>query len=323
MTEYGYFLACEDHGPKELIEQARMAEQAGFTSLWISDHYHPWIDVQGHSPFVWSVIGAISQATSLPVQTAVTCPTVRVHPAVVAQAAATSAVLLEGRFRLGVGTGEALNEHILGGPWPQASVRMEMLEEAIGVIRHLLTGEEVSHHGKHYTVENARLYDVPDEPVPIDVSGFGPAAIELAGRVGDGFVTTMPDVEGLERFRRSGGGRSSGQGPAFAGTKVCYDTDRDTAVRTVHHRWPNMFLPGELGQILPTPAHFEQASQLVTEEQVARSGPVCGADPEEHVQALREFADAGFDVVHVNQIGPDLRGFFDFYRTSVLPRLRD
>ncbi|MFH0241689.1 TIGR03557 family F420-dependent LLM class oxidoreductase [Streptomyces sp. HK10] len=323
MTEYGYFLACEDHGPNELVEQARMAEQAGFTSLWISDHYHPWNGVQGHSPFVWSVIGAISRATSLPVQTAVTCPTVRVHPAVVAQAAATSAVMLEGRFRLGVGTGEALNEHILGDRWPQASVRMEMLEEAIGVIRHLLAGEEVSHHGRHYTVENARLYDVPDRPVPVDVSGFGPAAIELAGRVGDGFITTMPDVEGLDRFRRSGGGRGSGQGPAFAGTKVCYGTDRGEAVRTVHRHWPNLFLPGELGQVLPTPAHFEQASRLVTEEMAAGSGLPCGDDPDEHVRALREFADSGFDVVHVSQIGPDLRGFFDFYRTDVLPRLKD
>ncbi|GAA2412346.1 LLM class F420-dependent oxidoreductase [Streptomyces glaucosporus] len=320
-TEYGYFLACEDHGPEALVEQARMAEEAGFTSLWISDHYHPWNDVQGHSPFVWSVIGAVSRVTSLPVQTAVTCPTVRVHPAVVAQAAATSAVLLRGRFRLGVGTGEALNEHILGDPWPRASVRMEMLEEAVEVIRRLLTGEEVSHRGRYYTVENARLYDVPDEPVPIDVSGFGPAAIELAGRIADGFVTTMPDAEGLERFRR-GGGERGGRRPAFAGTKVCYTRDRDEAVRIVHRRWPNMFLPGELGQILPTPAHFEQASRLVTEETVASSGLPFGDDPEEHVRALRAFADAGFDVVHVNQIGPDLEGFFAFYRDEVLPRLR-
>ncbi|HEX5568782.1 MAG TPA: TIGR03557 family F420-dependent LLM class oxidoreductase [Streptomyces sp.] len=321
MTEYGYFLASEDHGPKALVEQARMAEQAGFASLWISDHFHPWNDAQGHSPFVWSVIGALSQATSLPVQTAVTCPTVRTHPAIVAQAAATSALTLEGRFRLGVGSGEALNEHILGGPWPRAVIRQEMLEEAVTVIRHLMTGEEVSHRGRHYTLENARLYDVPGEPVPIDISGFGPAAIALAGRIGDGFITTMPNAEDLELFRHSGGGRGSGQGPAFAGTKVCYDTDRDEAVRTVHRRWPNMFLPGELGQILPTPAHFEQASQLVTEAQVAESPVVCGDDPEEHIGALKVFADTGFDVVHVNQIGPDLRGFFDFYRTRVLPQL--
>ncbi|MCF6524352.1 TIGR03557 family F420-dependent LLM class oxidoreductase [Streptomyces sp. JJ36] len=317
---YGYFLACEDYDPQELVEQARMAEQAGFTSLWISDHFHPWTSEQGHSPFVWSVLGALAEATSLPVETAVTCPTVRTHPAVVAQAAATSAVLLgDGRFRLGVGSGEALNEHILGTAWPQAPVRLEMLEEAVGVIRQLMTGKEISHFGKHYHVENARLYDVPDEPVPIDISGFGPAAVELAGRVGDGFITMAPDEEGVARFRRSGGG----QQPARAGTKVCYDTDRDNAVRTVHHRWPNMFLPGELSQVLPTPAHFEQAARLVTEQQVADSPVVCGDDPDEHIRALQEFRAAGFDAVHVNQIGPDLRGFFDFYRTKVLPQLTE
>jgi G6PDH family F420-dependent oxidoreductase len=315
---YGYFLAGEDHGPASLIEQARMAEQAGFTSLWISDHFHPWNRVQGHSPFVWSVIGALAEATSLPVQTAVTCPTVRTHPAVVAQAAATSSVLLgEDRFRLGVGSGEALNEHVVGADWPQVSVRLEMLEEAVGVIRQLLSGEEVSHYGKHYTVENARLYDVPEQPVPIDVSGFGPTAVALAARVGDGFITMDPDEEAVARFRRGGGG----QQPARGGLKVCYDIERPAAVHTVAERWPNMFLPGELSQLLPTPAHIEQATHLVTEQQVEDSGMVCGDDPEEHVRALAAYADAGFDAVHVNQVGTDMRGFFDFYRTKVLPQL--
>jgi G6PDH family F420-dependent oxidoreductase len=315
---YGYFLTCEDHGPRALVEQARMAEDAGFTSLWISDHYHPWTTTQGHSPFVWSVIGALAEATSLPVETAVTCPTLRTHPAVVAQAAATSAVLLGGdRFRLGVGSGEALNEHILGTVWPEAPVRLEMLEEAVAVIRKLLSGEEISHHGKHYTVENARLYDVPDEPVPIDVSGFGPAAVELASRIADGFITMEPDGDSVARFRRGGTGR-----PALGGLKVCYETDRGVAVRTVRERWPNMFLPGELGQVLPTTAHFEQASGLVTEQHVKEAGIACGDDPEEHIRSLTAYADAGFDAVFVNQIGPDLRAFFDFYRTKVLPQLR-
>jgi G6PDH family F420-dependent oxidoreductase len=321
MTEYGYFLASEDYGPSDLVEQARMAEQAGFTSLWISDHYHPWTAVQGHSPFVWSVIGALSQATSLPVETAVTCPTVRIHPAVIAQAAATSSALLDGRFRLGVGTGEALNEHITGDRWPPADIRGDMLEEAVGIIRRLLTGEEVTHRGRHYTVENARLYDVPDRPVPIDVAGSGPAATEMAGRIGDGYITMGPDSAAVHRFRRSGGGRHQGQGNAYAGMKACYDQDRATAVRTVRHRWPNMLLPGELAQVLPTPAHFEQATQLVTEEQVADSPIPCGDDPEEHLRSLSAYVDAGFDGVRINQIGPDLRGFFDFYRTKILPQL--
>ncbi|MCF4141163.1 LLM class F420-dependent oxidoreductase [Streptomyces sp. Tue 6430] len=316
MPEYGYFLSCEEFGPADLVEQARMAEQAGFTALWISDHYHPWNGAQGQSPFVWSVIGALSQAVSLPVETAVTCPTVRMHPAVVAQAAATSAVLTEGRFRLGVGSGEALNEHILGDAWPPAHVRLEMLEEAIQIMRRLFTGEEVNHVGTHYRVENARLYTVPDEPVPIDVSGFGPKATSLASRVGDGYITMMPEEPMVEQFRKGGGGAKLVSG----GTKVCYGPDREEAVRTVRRLWSNQLLPGEMGQVLPTPSHFEQLEPLVTEEMVARN-TVCGDDVDAHVTALKAFADAGFDRIYVNQIGPDQRGFFDFYRTKVLPRL--
>ncbi|GAA3882068.1 LLM class F420-dependent oxidoreductase [Streptomyces lacrimifluminis] len=316
MPEYGYFLACEEFGPAELVEQARQAEQAGFQALWISDHYHPWNDAQGQSPFVWSVIGALSQAVSLPIETAVTCPTVRMHPAVVAQAAATSAVMTDGRFRLGVGTGEALNEHILGDQWPPAHTRLEMLEEAIQVMRRLFTGEEVNHRGAHYTVENARLYTVPDEPVPIDVSGFGPQATALAARVGDGYITMGPDEDLTTQFRKGGGG----SGLVSGGTKVCYGPDREEAVRTVHKLWSNQLLPGEMAQILPTPRHFEQLEPLVTESMVSES-TVCGPDVDEHVSELSAFADAGFDRVYVSQIGPDQRGFFDFYRTKVLPQL--
>ncbi|MBG7698646.1 LLM class F420-dependent oxidoreductase [Streptomyces sp. MC1] len=316
MPEYGYFLASEEHDPAALVEQARMAEQAGFQALWISDHYHPWNDAQGQSPFVWSVIGALSEAVSLPIETAVTCPTVRMHPAVVAQAAATSAVMTQGRFRLGLGTGEALNEHILGDPWPPLHVRLEMLEEAIQVMRRLFTGEEVNHHGTHYTVENARLYTVPKELVPIDISGFGPKATSLAARVGDGYITMMPEEEMVTQFRKGGGGAK----PVSGGTKVCYGTDRDECVRTVHRLWYNELLPGEMGQVLPSPRHFEQLQELVTEDMV-REKSVCGDDVEEHVSALKAFADTGFDRVYVNQIGPDQRGFFDFYRTKVLPQL--
>lgn len=316
MTEYGYFLACEEHGPAALVEQARMAEQAGFTALWISDHFHPWNDAQGQSPFVWSVIGALSEVTSLPVQTAVTCPTVRLHPAVTAHAAATAAVQTGGGFRLGVGSGEALNEHVLGDRWPQASVRLEMLEEAVQVMRMLFSGDEVSHHGKHYTVENARLYTVPDAPVPIDISGFGPAATELAGRIGDGFVTMGPDADAVARFRRAGGGTK----PVRGGLKVCWGTDREEALRTAHRLWATEQLPGELAQVLPTPRHMEQASELVPAERVARN-VTCGDDVDAHLAALTAFHEAGFDAVYVNQIGADQRGFFDFYRTKVLPQL--
>ncbi|MFI2346608.1 LLM class F420-dependent oxidoreductase [Streptomyces sp. NPDC019443] len=315
MPQFGYFLSCEEHTPAELVEQARMAEQAGFTSLWISDHYHPWNDNQGESPFVWSVIGALSQAVSLPVETAVTCPLVRLHPAVVAQAAATSAVQLAGGFRLGVGTGEALNEHILGDRWPEASVRLEMLEEAVHLMRLLFTGEQVSHRGRHYSVENARLYTVPDEPVPIDVSAFGPQAADLAGRIGDGLITMAPDRTLLERFRGSGGGK-----PVYGGLKVCWGTDGEEALRTAHRLWANEQLPGELLQILPTPRHFEQASQLVTRQHVQAAVP-CGNDVEVHVAALTKYVEAEFDTVYIGQIGKEQRGFFEFYGNEVLPRL--
>ncbi|MFH8607367.1 TIGR03557 family F420-dependent LLM class oxidoreductase [Streptomyces sp. NPDC018029] len=317
MPEYGYFLATEEFGPAELVEQARMAEQAGFQALWISDHYHPWNAAQGQSPFVWSVIGALAEAVSLPVETAVTCPTVRMHPAVVAQAAATSAVLTGGRFRLGVGTGEALNEHILGGPWPPAHVRLEMLEEAVQVMRNLFTGEEVNHHGTHYTVEKARLYTVPDEPVPIDVSGFGPKATALAARIGDGFITMTPDETLVSRYRKGGGGGK----PVSGGVKVCYGIDREAAVRRARELWSSQLLPGEMAQLLPTPRHFEQLDPLVTDE-MAASSFTCGDDVDEHVGTLGAFTDAGFDRVYVSQIGPDQRGFFDFYRTKVLPQLQ-
>ncbi|MFJ9176012.1 TIGR03557 family F420-dependent LLM class oxidoreductase [Streptomyces sp. NPDC102360] len=318
MPEYGYFLASEEFGPHELVEQARMAEQAGFDCLWISDHYHPWNDAQGQSPFVWNVIGALAEAVSLPVETAVTCPTVRIHPAVLAQAVATSAVQLKGRFRFGVGTGEALNEHILGGPWPSAHVRMEMLEEAIGVIRKLLDGGEVTHRGEHYTVENARIHTRPEGPVPIDISGFGPQATALAARVGDGYITMSPDEELVTQFRKGGGGAK----PVAGGLKVCYGPDRAAAVRRAHGLWASQLLPGELGQVLPTSRHFEQAETLVTEQMVDGAMP-CGPDAGEHVSALDAFARAGFDRVYVNQIGPDQQEFFDFYRTTVLPQLKN
>ena len=310
----GYFLSCEENAPAELLAQARAAERAGFQALWISDHYHPWNDEQGESPFVWAVIGALAEATALPVTTAVTCPTIRIHPAVIAQAAATAAVMLPGRFNLGVGSGEALNEQVLGDDWPEADVRLEMLEESIEVMRELWTGEVVNRRGTHYRVRHARIYTLPDEPPPILVSGFGPKSIELAGRVGDGFVTTSPDADAIERFREAGGKGKLVQ----AGAKVCYGSDEEQARKTAHRLWPNDGLPGELAQVLSTPQHFEQASTLVTEEMIAETLP-CGPDIERHVEALQEYADAGVDELYVQQIGGG-EEFFEAYAREVLPR---
>ncbi len=311
----GYFLSCEEFGPRELIRQATLAEEAGFCGLWISDHFHPWNDEQGESPFVWSVIGALAEATSLPVTTAVTCPMLRVHPAILAQAAATSAAMMPGRFAFGVGTGEALNEHILGDAWPNADVRLGMLEEAIEIIRELWTGRQVTHEGNHYLVENARVYTLPGELPPIYVSGFGPKAIDLAARIGDGFCLVTPDADAVQRFRSGGGGEKTVQ----AGAKVCWGADEAACRATGYRLWPNESLPGELPQILPTPAHFEQAVELVTEEMVAGSVP-CGPDLDEHAEHLQPYADAGVDEVYVQQIGTGHEDFFAAYARDVLPR---
>ncbi|HYN94012.1 MAG TPA: TIGR03557 family F420-dependent LLM class oxidoreductase [Pilimelia sp.] len=310
----GYFLSCEEFTPAELLEQARAAEAAGFAGLWISDHYHPWVDAQGQSPFVWSMIGALSQAVRLPVTTAVTCPTVRIHPAVLAQAAATSAVLLDGRFVLGVGSGEALNEHILGDAWPGADVRLEMLEEAVLVMRQLWKGGFVSHRGRHYTVEQARLYTLPESPPPVYVSGFGPKAVDLAARIGDGYVSVMPDADLVRRFQLGGGNGK----PAQGGFKACYADTEEEAVRIAYERWPNAGVPGELSQVLPSPRHFEQASQLVPAEMM-KDAFVCGKDPEKHLARIDEYAKAGFDEVYIANTGPNLHGFFELYAKRVLP----
>jgi G6PDH family F420-dependent oxidoreductase len=251
------------------------------------------------------------------VTTAVTCPTVRIHPAVIAQAAATASVMLDGRFSLGVGSGEALNEHILGDHWPEAGERLEMLEEAVEVIRTLWGGGAQDHRGQHYRVEHARIYDLPEEPPAIIVSGFGPKSIELAARIGDGFATTGPDGEAVEQFRSSARDGAIVQG----GMKVCWGDDERRCVKTVHRLWANESLPGELAQILPTPEHFEQASTLVTEEMVAESVP-CGPDLDRHLEQIKAYEEAGFDELYINQIGPDQDAFFAAYREQVLPCVR-
>jgi G6PDH family F420-dependent oxidoreductase len=317
MPEFGYFLSSEEHGPGALLEQAQLAADAGIERVWISDHFHPWLDEQGESPFVWSVIGAIGAATDLTVTTAVTCPTVRTHPAVIAQAAATSALLLDGRFELGVGSGEALNEQVLGGRWPPTDVRLDMLEEAVDVIRQLWTGEQVSHEGTHYRVENARLYSVPDSPPPIPVSGFGPKATDLAASIGDGYLSASPNGELVTRYREAGG-----KGLAQGAIKVCWGPDRAECVERAHRLWRNTAVPGELAQELRSPAHFDQAAELVEPEMVAEKIP-CGPELEPIMDSFREYLDAGFDRVYINQIGPDQEPFFRFYESELGPALAE
>ena len=312
----GYALSSEEHRPLDLVEHARRAEEAGFSFALVSDHFHPWVDRQGQSPFVWGVLGGIAVATErLVVGTGVTCPTIRIHPAIVAQAAATAASMLPGRFFLGVGTGENLNEHVLGDRWPPAEIRREMLEEAVAVMRQLWQGELTSHRGDYYTVENARLYTVPEEPIEVMVAAGGPEAAELAGRIGDGFVGTAPEAELLEAFEAAGG---EGK-PRYGQLTVCWAEDEAEARRTAHEWWPNAALKGTLGQELPLPSHFEAAAAMVTEDDVAEA-VVCGPDPERHAEAIDAYVEAGYDHVYVHQVGPDQEGFLRFSERELLPR---
>jgi G6PDH family F420-dependent oxidoreductase len=313
---FGYFLSCEEYSPAELVEQAVAAGRAGFDALWISDHFHPWNDEQGESPFVWGMIGALSQACSLPVTTAVTCPTTRIHPAIVAQAAATAAVQLQGKFVLGVGTGEALNEHVLGDAWPSEDIRLEMLEEAVELMRRLWSGEVVTVRGEHYDLDTARIYTLPDEPVPVYVSAFGPKALDVAARIGDGFINTTDDADTVRAFKEKSGGK-----PCHGGVKVAWADSEDEGIDHAHRLWANSGLPGELSQVLPSPKHFEQAAQLVTRESTAES-IVAGNDIDAHVQQLRSYVDAGYDEVYVANMGPHYLAMIEAYGREVLPALR-
>lgn len=317
MAQLGYALSSEEHGPRDLIRYAARAEEAGFAFALISDHFHPWIGKQGHSPFVWSVLGGLAQATErLEIGTGVTCPTVRMHPVIVAHAAATVASMMPGRFFLGLGSGENLNEHILGDRWPSASVRLEMLEEAIDVIRRLWTGEEITHQGEHYTVDRARLYTLPDDPPPVYVAASGEKAVALAARAGDGLIGVAPSVDTLRSFEKQGG---EGK-PTIGQVHVCWAASEQEARRIAHAWWPNTALTGDLFVELPTPRHFEQAAELVSEDDVAAKVP-CGPDPERHVAAIQDYLDAGYERVYVHQIGPDQEGFLRFFRDEVLPRV--
>jgi len=316
--EIGYSLMSEEHMPDKLVEYAQLAEQSGFTFATISDHYHPWLDLQGQSPFVWSTIGAISQVTkTLRLGTAVTCPTMRIHPAIIAQAAATSAALMPDRFFLGVGTGENLNEHILGAFWPPHEIRSYMLEEALEVIRELWGGKNTSYYGNFYVVENARIYTLPEKPIPIYVAVEGPKMAALAGKIGDGLISTTPDGLFIEKFRSEG---ENDDLPCYCQVTVCYGEDEAKARQIALKQWPIPAIPGELDRELPTPKFFEVTAALVTEEKLVEQ-VACGPDPKKHMEAIQKYLDAGFKKVSVHNIGPNQEGFFKFYKEKIFPQL--
>lgn len=310
----------EEHVPIELVKFAQLAEQANFTFATISDHYHPWLDAQGQSPFVWSTIGAISQVTKkIMLGTAVTCPTMRIHPAIIAQAAATSASLLPDRFFLGVGTGENLNEHILGTCWSSHEVRSAMLEEALEVIRELWKGKNTNYYGNFYVVENARIYTLPEKPIPVFVAAEGPKMASLAGKIGDGLISTTPDASLIEKFRE--GGKNNGL-PCYCQVTVCYDEDEAKARKTAHKQWPIPAIPGDLNRELSIPQYFEATASLVTEEKVAEQ-VACGPDPKKHLEAIQKYIDAGFKKISIHNIGFNQEGFFKFYKEKIIPQLTE
>jgi coenzyme F420-dependent glucose-6-phosphate dehydrogenase len=317
MPELGFALSSEDHPPNELVRQAVLAERAGFTFALISDHFHPWVDAQGHSPFVWSTLGGIAGATeTIRLGTGVTCPLIRLHPAIVAQAAASVAAMMPGRFFLGVGTGENLNEHVLGDRWPLPDERLDMLEEAVEVIRLLWQGGERTHRGKRYTVDHARLYTLPEELPEIYGAAAKPGAAKLAGRIADGLISTAPDAEVVKAFEGAGG-----KGKQKLGMMHCaYDTDEKAGLKRATTLWPNLALKGPLGQDLATPSDFKSAAEMVSEEDVAEQTP-CGPDPGPYLDLIGTYADAGFTHVYIHQIGDNQAEFVDFAEKELMPKL--
>jgi len=316
MTSWGYTLSSEEFGPRQLAANAVKAENAGFDFVTVSDHYHPWTQSQGHSPFAWTTIGAAGALTSrISIGTGVTCPIMRIHPAVVAQAAASSSALCDGRFFLGVGTGEALNEHIIAQRWPSVDERREMLEEAIEIMRALWTGETLDHRGMYFQVDNARLFTTPPAPIPVIMAASGTAAAETAAAVADGLWSTKPDPEVVKAYRTAGGA-----GPVIGQVTLCWAASAEEGRATALRVWPNAGVPGQLTQDLPTWTHFEQAATLVTEETLAERVPA-GPDPKPVIETVREYEAAGFDRIHFHQVGQDQDGFLRFWRDELAPAL--
>jgi G6PDH family F420-dependent oxidoreductase len=315
MTRYGFSLMCEIHPPDALLDQARRAEEAGFEFITISDHIHPWLESHEHSAYAWSVLGALAvQTRRAELVSLVTCPTHRYHPAIVAQKAATVAAMSGGRFRLGVGSGENLNEHVVGRGWPAADERQEMLEEAIGIIRALHAGGYVSHTGPHFRVQDARIFTLPDEPPPIYVAAGGPQAAALAGRAGDGLVATEPDAALVDAFDAEGAGR-----PHMGQLAVSAGADEDAAVEAAH-RYFRFSAPGwKVMSELPNVVNFEAATATVRPEDVAEAIP-CGPDPDRFVDAITQWTDAGFDHVAIAPVG-DIDAFFAMWEGGLRDRL--
>jgi G6PDH family F420-dependent oxidoreductase len=310
--EIGYWLSSEEHAPSELVANAKRAEDAGFSYVLISDHFHPWVNAQGHSPFVWGVIGAIAQATErLRLGTAVTCPLIRMHPVLVAQAAATSALLMEGRFFLGVGTGEALNEHVTDARWPRPDERLDMLDEALEIITKLWRGEYETYRGRHYTVEQARVYDVPDHPPELIVAAAAEQAAKLAAKWGDGMISTSPDREVVDAYKQAGGSE-----PIYGKVTGCFAASKEDALRIALERQPNTAIGGTISQDLPLPRDFETVAELVRADDLEGAMSL-GNDPAVWREGIEQFEEAGFTHLCLHDVSEDQAGFIEFAKQFV------
>ena len=319
MVKLGYFLSSEEHRPGQLIRHAQLAEQSGFEFAVISDHFHPWVSEQGQSAFVWSVLGGIAQATEqIRIGTAVTCPIMRIHPVLVAQAAATVADMMPGRFFLGLGTGEYLNEHILGDVWPRYNTRKEMLVEAIYIMRELWKGEDYSYDGTHFTVREARIYTLPDELPPIYVAASGDESAEMAGELADGLISTSSGDEIVKAFTKNGGSNK----PRYGSVKVCWAKTQAEARKTLEKEWPVSALSGRLHVDLATPKHFEDTVEAMGKVEIPEDS-VIGPRPEPYIEAIQSLQQNGFTHIYLHQVGPDQDGFLDFFQSTLLPQLEE
>jgi G6PDH family F420-dependent oxidoreductase len=318
MIKLGYKLMSEEHGPADLVRNAERAEQAGFDFAAISDHFSPWLEEQGHAPLAWSVLGALANATSrIGLMTAVTCPIMRYHPAIIAQGAATLGLLSGDRFTLGLGAGERLNEHVVGAGWPGTGERHERLSEAVDIIQGLLAGDLTNYRGQYFRLDHARLFDRPEAKPAVVIAAGGPEAARLAGRKGDGLIVTEPRPDLIEAFEGAGG-----SGPRYAEVALCCAEREEDAKKTAHHyfRWSVTGWPVQAE--LPDTEGFAAASGHVSPETVAQ-GVSCGPSPERHLEAIDRFIQAGYDHIILVQVGPDQESFFEFFERELAPALRD
>ncbi len=317
MIEIGYKLMAETFAPTEIVRQAQAAEQAGFDFVEVSDHFHPWLFSHGHSGFAWSMLGAAAQATDrIDLATGVTCPFGRYHPAIIAQAAATMALLSNGRFTLGIGAGESLNEHVVGGGWPSVSVRHEMLRESVEIIRQLWSGGYRSYRGRHLELDDARVFDLPEVPPPVAIAASGAESGALAGELGDALFATAPDHTVVDAYRAHGG-----VGARYAEVPLAWASDPDEGARAAHDRFRFGLTGWKVQAELPNPVNFEAATACIRTDDVRAAMP-CGPDADAHLRAVGQFVDAGFDRITLMNAGPDTEGFFGFVADELAGPIR-